>query len=161
MILVVLGTHELPFTRMLEEVERCKKNGAITDDIIVQLGHTPYQSDVMTLEKFVSYEEMDRLYDEARLILTHGGTGSIISGLKKDKKIIAAARLKKYGEHNDDHQLELIDQFVKANYILEWRENEPLEEVLRETRHFTPSPFQSGKENMIRLLRGFIEETQK
>ncbi|HEX7065269.1 MAG TPA: PssE/Cps14G family polysaccharide biosynthesis glycosyltransferase [Bacillales bacterium] len=157
MILVVLGTHELPFTRMLEEIENCKKNGTVTDDIFVQSGHTPFHSEIMNLVKFVSYEEMDRLYDEARLILTHGGTGSIISGLKKGKKIIAAARLKKYGEHNDDHQLELINQFVNAHYILEWREEDSLADVLRKAENFTPEPFQSGKEQMIRLLRDFIE----
>ncbi|HEU5140655.1 MAG TPA: PssE/Cps14G family polysaccharide biosynthesis glycosyltransferase [Bacillales bacterium] len=158
MILVVLGTHELPFTRMLKEIEKCKQNGIVEDDIFVQLGHTPFHSEVMNLVKFVSYEEMDRLYDKARLILTHGGTGSIISGLKKGKKIIAAARLKKYGEHNDDHQLELINQFVNANYILEWREEEPLADVIREVEDFTPEPFQSGKEEMVRLLRDFIEK---
>ena len=158
MIFVVLGTHELPFYRLLNEVERCKKNGTIKDDVIVQHGHTPFKSEVMELRKFLSYDEMEQMYDRAHLIITHGGTGSIVSGLKKRKKVVAAARLKKYGEHNDDHQLEIIEQFVNAHYILSWDEDTALETVIEKAQSFEPRPFVSGKEKIIGILRDFISK---
>ncbi len=37
--------------------------------------------------------------------------------LKKGKKVIAAARLKKYGEHDNDHQLQIIEAFKEDGYI--------------------------------------------
>lgn len=159
MIFVVLGTHELPFVRLLKEVERCKKNGIIAEPLIVQSGHTPYMSDVMEIQKFFSYEQMQEYYERASLIITHGGTGSIVTGLKKGKKIIACARLKKYGEHNDDHQLEIIEQFVEKGYILQLEEGRHLEDVLQRARTFEPAPFVSGRQRMIALLRDFIEKS--
>lgn len=157
MILVLLGTHELPFTRLLQEVERIKKEGIVDDEFIVQNGHTKYNSDVLTLKPFVSYEEMEELTERARLIITHAGTGSVISGIKKGKKVIAAPRLQKYGEHNDNHQLELVQVFKEAHHILSWEEGEDLAEVIKESEHFDPKPFKSEKEKMLSLLKNFID----
>lgn len=157
MILVLIGTHELPFTRLLNEVEKLKLNGGVEEDIVVQNGHTPYESDVLTLKPFVSYQEMNELYDRARLIITHAGTGSVITGLKKGKKVIAAPRLKKYGEHNDDHQLELMQAFEEAGHILSWNDGDSLLDLLKQLEDFEPTPFQSKRKQMFRLLEDFID----
>ncbi|MFS0674971.1 PssE/Cps14G family polysaccharide biosynthesis glycosyltransferase [Ornithinibacillus sp. 179-J 7C1 HS] len=157
MILVLLGTHELPFPRLLEEVERIKKEGKVDDEILVQNGHTKFSSDYLTLKPFVSYDEMDKLYDEARIIITHAGTGSVITGLKKGKKVIAAPRLKEYGEHNDDHQLELVQAFESAGHILTWNDGDKMEDVIEALNEFEPKPFVSQKEKMLGLLKEFID----
>lgn len=157
LILVLLGTHELPFTRLITEVERLKIKGIIKEEIIIQNGHTKYDSDVLTLKSFVSFDEMDRLYEESRLVITHAGTGSVISGLKKGKTVIAAPRLQKYGEHNDDHQLELVRVFVENGHILSWDEEKSLEMVVKEAETFQPKPFHSKKQKMLSLLEEFID----
>lgn len=157
LILVVLGTHELPFLRLLNDVEQLKATGAIEEDVFVQKGHTPFESAHMTVKDFVSYDEMSELYDQASLIITHGGTGSIVTGLKKGKRVIAVARLLKYGEHNDDHQQEIIDEFVKAGYLLEWEEGTPLIGVIERAQNFDPQPFVAGREKILNLLRDFID----
>ncbi|QHS23516.1 exopolysaccharide biosynthesis protein [Virgibacillus sp. MSP4-1] len=158
MIFVVLGTHELPFTRLLQEVERLKRDGVIKDDIIVQKGHTEFESDYMTLQSFFSFDKMDLLYQQADLIISHAGTGSVINGLKKGKKVIVAPRLKKYGEHNDDHQLELVNVFTERGHILSWNDGERLEDVLKESEDFMPVPYQSGNERIVRILEDFISD---
>lgn len=56
----------------------------------------------------VPTERMECLIDEADLIITHGGVGSVISSVKMWKKEIASPRLAKYGEHTNDHQLQII-----------------------------------------------------
>ncbi|SEP75000.1 UDP-N-acetylglucosamine transferase subunit ALG13 [Virgibacillus subterraneus] len=158
MILVVLGTHELPFTRLLKEAERLKSENIIEDDIIVQSGHTKYNSNKLTIKQFVSYKEMDLLCEQARLIITHAGTGSIIAGLKKGKSVIACARLKKYGEHNDDHQLQIVSALVNQGHILSWEDGTMLEEVIQKAETFQPKPFRSGREQIYQLIENFINE---
>ncbi|WP_019154270.1 PssE/Cps14G family polysaccharide biosynthesis glycosyltransferase [Robertmurraya massiliosenegalensis] len=158
MILVLLGTHELPFTRLLDEVERIKLERKVDDEIIVQSGHTKYSSEVLFIKPFVSYDEMDELFNKARLIITHAGTGSVITGLKKGKKVIAAPRLKAHGEHNDNHQLELVQVFESAGHILTWNEGEKLEEIIANLNNFEPKPFISQKVKMLTLLKDFIEK---
>ena len=56
--------------------------------------------------------------NDCNILITHGGVGSIISGLKKDKKVIAVPRLEKYKEHVNDHQLQIIENFNNKKYII-------------------------------------------
>ena len=76
----------------------------------------------MKLFTFISYQEMDQLIDKADLIITHGGTGSIITPLKKGKKVIACSRLSRYKEHVDSHQEQLVKTFAQEGYILKLNE---------------------------------------
>lgn len=123
MILVTLGTQKEPFVRLLDYVEKSN----IKDRIIVQAGYTNYESNKMEMYDFFTYDTMDGLVDLADIIITHGGTGSIVEPLKKNKKIIACSRLEKYREHINDHQLELVDKFYEEGYLLKIDETNNLE----------------------------------
>ena len=87
---------------------------------------------------------------EARVIITHAGVGTIIEGLKLDKMMIVAARLKKYKEHVNDHQLQILDTFEKEGYILRLDDFSKLPELLKE--NFKPKKFNSNKNNFNTYL---------
>ncbi|MBB6450392.1 UDP-N-acetylglucosamine transferase subunit ALG13 [Geomicrobium halophilum] len=158
MILVVVGTQELPFTRLLQEVEDLVKTGSIQEKVLVQNGHTPVEHfSYLDCTPFFSYEKMDELYDQARVIISHGGTGSLITGIKKGKPVIASARLSKYGEHNDDHQEEIIAQFVETKHILS--SGDLAKDLDSVNEGFLPAPFESGRKKILNKLRSFIEDS--
>ncbi|CQR46193.1 UDP-N-acetylglucosamine--N-acetylmuramyl-(pentapeptide) pyrophosphoryl-undecaprenol N-acetylglucosamine transferase [Paraliobacillus sp. PM-2] len=158
MIFVVLGTHELPFTRLLQAIDQLIAKGIITEQVIAQIGHTHFNSNQMQLHTFLTYEQMDHLYEQADLIVTHAGTGSVISGLKKGKVVIAVPRLMQFGEHNDDHQLQLIDAFERQGHILACRDTNQLEQVFEQCKQFNPKPFQSGRTRLFSILNQFIQQ---
>lgn len=54
---------------------------------------------------------------KSEIVITHGGTGSIINGVKQEKKVIGVPRTVEYGEHVDNHQFEIIEQFTNSNLI--------------------------------------------
>ena len=114
MILVTLGTQDKSFKRLLEKLEKELEEGKIKDEIIVQAGYTEFDSNKMLIKKLIPMDEFDNLIEKCDILITHGGVGSIITGLRKNKKVIAVARLKKYKEHTNDHQLQIIDNFTKA-----------------------------------------------
>ena len=153
MILVTLGTQKEPFTRLLDYIE----NSSIKDEIIVQAGHTKYDSKKMKVFDFVSYDEMLKYINKADLIITHGGTGSILMPLKMGKKIIACARLEKYGEHVDDHQTQLVDVFKNEGYILEVNDSNDLDLVIKKSKKFTPKKYVSNTDKFVRKLKKEIE----
>lgn len=158
MILVVLGTFELPFDRLLKEIDKQIVAGNIKEEVLVQAGHTKYHSKNMQFFDFTTYEQMGKLYRDASFIITHGGTGSITMGMKLGKKVIAVPRLVKYGEHNDNHQLEIVKQFHQTGHILYWNEPMDLAEVLSKIETFKPTQFVSGNKNILSLIKGFIDE---
>lgn len=157
MILVLLGTFPTEFTRPLSEIEKLLNSGIIREEIIVQNGYTRFDSNYMDLRGFISLKELEQLYEEASLIISHGGSGSIIKGLKLGKKVIAIPRLSKFGEVVDDHQLELVNEFANLGYLLPWNENQRLEDVLKYAITFHPKKYLSQKEKIIQFLDNYLE----
>ena len=159
MILVILGTQDKEFPRLLSAVEREIKKGNIKEKVVVQAGQTKYESKNMEILDLVSAPEFDKLIDKADLIITHGGAASILTAIKKGKKIIAAARLKKYKEHHNDHQKQIIKEFADQGYLLELRDFNKLDKMLEKAKSFKPKKFVSNTNNMIKLLEDYIEDT--
>lgn len=155
MILVTLGTQDQKFYRLLDAIE----NSKIKDEIIVQAGgSSDYKSKKMKIMKFIDYNEMDKLIDEADFIITHGGTGSIIMPLQKNKKVIACARLNKYGEHINDHQKELVSIFNEEKYLLEFDDGDDLDKIVKQIKEFKPKKYVSNTNNFIKELKHLIDE---
>ncbi len=154
MILVTLGTQKEQFTRLLDYIE----NSSITDEIIVQAGHTKYNSKKMKIFEFIPYEEMEKYIEKADLIITHSGTGSVLTPLKKGKKVIVCSRLKKYDEHVDDHQQQLTEVLSDAGYILELNENNSLDQLYKNIDKFNPKKYISNTNNFIKKLKNEIDK---
>ena len=153
MILVTLGTQKQQFTRLLDYIEKSN----IKDKIIVQAGHTKYESKKMEIFDFIPYDRMSKYINDADLIITHGGTGSITSAIKMGKKVIACARLQKYGEHVDNHQEELVEVFAKEDYILELNETNNLNDLIKKAKTYKPKKFVSNTDNFIKKLQDAID----
>ena len=153
MLLVTLGTQKQSFERLLNMIE----NRSLKDEIIVQAGYTNFKSKKMKIFNFVDYEKMEELVNRADLIITHGGTGSILGPLKKGKKVIACARLKRYGEHVDDHQMQLIEAFSDAGYIISIGEKDNIDEVISKLKNKKMLKFKSNNKKFIDKLKKEIE----
>lgn len=157
MILITLGTQDKQFTRLLDMVQKEIDNGNIKDKVVVQAGHTKYKSKDMEIFDLIDRDKFSDLISKCDILITHGGVGSIITGLNNNKKVIVVPRLAKYDEHMNDHQLQITNNFFKEGYILPLYENDSLEKVLKEVKTFKPKQFKSNTKNMIRLISDFID----
>lgn len=159
MILVTLGTQDKKFTRLLEAVQKQIDNKIIKDRVVVQAGCTSdFKSNDMEIFDLIPIDEFDKLIAECDILITHGGVGSIVTGLKNNKKVIAAARLKQYGEHTNDHQLQIIDNFAKEGYIISLDEFDDLEKKLKNIKKFNPKKYKSNTNKFIKLIEKEINE---
>ena len=62
MILVLLGTQNNSFHRLLEEIDKLIKNKVIDEEVVVQAGYTKYESNNMKIFDFeLSEDEMARI----------------------------------------------------------------------------------------------------
>lgn len=158
MILVTLGTQDKPFTRLLDKIEEQIEKGNIKEEVVVQAGYTKYDSKYMKIFDLVDREEFQNLINKCDLLITHGGVGSILTGLKNGKKVIVCPRLSKYGEHMNDHQIQIVANFAKAGYILEYQDGDDFKTVLKKLKKFKPKKFNSNTEKMISIIEKFIDE---
>lgn len=158
MILVTLGTQDKMFIRLIKAIEDLKLSGALKDEVIVQSGYTEYKSSVLEIKDYYSQIELDQLRQEADIIITHAGVGSILDALKFNKVVIAVARLKQYGEHTNDHQLELLDAFESEGYILRCDDLSKLSEVIEIARTFKPKPYPFDPSAVLKTVLDAINQ---
>ena len=156
MILVMLGTQNNSFHRLLEEIDKLINEGLIKEDVVVQAGYTKYESINMKIFDFISSDELDKLEQQADCIITHGGVGSIIGSIEKDKKVIAVPRLKQYGEHVNDHQLDIVQSFNKLGYIIGITDVSQLSDALQKINMFQPKKYVQNTGKIISIVQDFI-----
>ena len=157
MILVMLGTQNNSFHRLLEEIDDLINKGIINDEVVVQAGHTKYKSKNMKIFSLIPLEELEELIEKADLIITHGGVGSIISSLKKGKKVIAVPRLHEYQEHVNNHQKEIVETFDKKGYIIGIQDVKELNEAIEKSKDFIPEKYLSSNKKMLNIIENFID----
>lgn len=157
MILVTLGTQDKSFKRLLNAVQKCIDDKVINEEVVVQTGCTKYNSKDMKIFDLMSQEQLDKYRKQARIIITHAGVGSILDSLRLDKKIIAAARLKKYHEHTNDHQLQILNNFANDGYIIKLENFDDLSSILNNIDSFNPKKYDGNNEKIKNMIVEFIE----
>ena len=158
MIFVTLGTQDKSFKRLLELIDKAIVDGYIKDKVIVQAGVTDYKSDKMDIYNLISMDKFNEYIENCDLLITHGGVGSILNGLKNNKKVIAVPRLLKYDEHESDHQIQIVDAFYEKGYILKVNDGDDFNKILNESKKFKPNKFISNNQKFVSLIDDMIGE---
>lgn len=155
MIFVTLGTQDKSFKRLLDIIEQNIRNGIIKEKVVVQSGYTKYSSTNMQIFDYVSPDTFEKYIDKCSILITHGGVGSIMNGLKKNKLVIACPRLKKYNEHTNDHQMDIVKKFENEKYILALYEDIELKDLLKSKNNL--QKYKSNKDNFIKIIKEYID----
>lgn len=118
MIFVTVGTHQMPFNRLLVAVDAAGEGGLLGDaEIVVQSGSCTHRCAGTRQMAYVSGEEFDSLLDRADLVISHGGIGTVLTALRRRKHVIAIPRLQQFGEHNNDHQLQVCAELDRQHAL--------------------------------------------
>lgn len=156
MIFITLGTQDKQFYRLLKIVDNAVEKGIVKEEVIAQIGNTKFSSKNIKTYKFMSDKRLNQYFDDADLIVTHGGVGIITDSLKKKKKIFAVPRLKLYKEHVNDHQVQLVDKFDSLNYV---KKIETYEDFVREYKKidkFKPDFPKFNNDKICKIITDFI-----
>lgn len=86
MIFVTLGTNDKQFVRLLDAVEKAIEDKVIHDRVVVQSGFTKYESKNMEIFDSMDRDKFSSFMNEADLIITHGGVGTIMTALQERKR---------------------------------------------------------------------------
>jgi len=134
MIFVTVGTHEQPFNRLLEAVDKLIEKGIIKEKVIMQIGYSTYIPKYAEWFRFKDFSSIKKIMKRAKIVITHGGTGSIFTALNLNKKVIAIPRLKKFREVTNDHQLQIVKELEKEKMLIGVYDINQLEEALKKVK---------------------------
>lgn len=160
-IFITLGSQKFQFDRLLKAVDELCKNNKINAEVFAQIGYSEYVPQNYNYEKFLDREQFSKIMEDADIVITHGGTGAIIGAVKKRKKVIAVPRLAKYGEHVDDHQLEIVEQFKDLNLIYACTDVQDLEKALETVQKTTYGTYESNTQTIIDSIKEYLEEVKQ
>lgn len=130
MIFVCIGSRQYQFNRLLKKLDELVAQGAINDSVIAQIGSSEYEPQHYEWYRYLDKNVFEQYRQNADLIISHGGTGALIGALKLGKQVIAVPRLARYGEHIDDHQLQITGVLAGEGYLREVRDLDNLDSVI-------------------------------
>lgn len=157
MIFIVTGTQKFQMNRLLKQMDNLVEEGKIQEEVYAQIGNSDYIPKHYSWSKFLKHEEFEEKMESCDKLVTHSGVGSILSGITKRKPVIVVPRLKKYGEHVDDHQVQIAEAFSEKNYVLLCTEKDDLGEVLQECENHRFERYVSNRSRVISTVRRYLD----
>jgi UDP-N-acetylglucosamine transferase subunit ALG13 len=161
LIFVTVGSRNYPFDRLFIKLDELFEKGVIKDQLFAQVGTSTYKPKHYMYKDFVSQKEFLSLINQSDIVVSHGASGSIMKALNAGKKVIAVTRLKKYGEHINDHQIQNNEAFGLNKYVVPVFELDDLEVAFKCIENGTAEliPWQN-KDPMaiINLIDDFVKK---
>lgn len=161
MIFITLGSQKFQFNRLLRSVDRLVENGDIEDNIFAQIGCSDYEPHNYRYKKFLDRTEFADNIVKSDIVITHGGTGVVMEAVKHGKKVIAVPRLARYGEHVDDHQVQLLKQFEDMDIIEVCHDLDHLDETINRVRQKEYQDYVSNTGKIIESIETYLMEQKR
>ena len=161
MIFISVGTQKFSMNRLFEIIDTLIEQGEIDDDVFAQIGYSEYVPRFYKFNRFVDNSTFDKKIRECTLFITHGGVGNIITALKLKKQIIVFPRLSEFGEHVDDHQLQIAEAFETQGYVLVCEKKDELSDKITNAKKFIPKEYVSNTRRFINRLCSYIDGENK
>jgi UDP-N-acetylglucosamine transferase subunit ALG13 len=123
LIFVTVGTDHHPFDRLIDWIDAwLADGGAHRVACLVQTGTSkpPRRAES---RRYLGYTEIEEVVGTAIGVVTHGGPGSIMLCAYLGKTPIVVPRVRRLGEHVDDHQV-LFSRRLAAEGEIELAESE-------------------------------------
>ena len=160
MIVVTVGNDPRDFSRLVKKVDEIAPR--VPSEIVIQKGYSSYRPKNTKYFDFVPINTAKKQIKNSELVISHAGIGTIILCKEHGIPLIILPRRKKYGEHMNDHQMEIAQMLAKRReknihvIYAEEKLEEKIHEVLKAKRK-NRTPIQNvGKASLIRKIREFI-----
>lgn len=157
MIFVAVGTQKFQFNRLLHLIDNLIASKIIKEEIFAQIGNSDYEPQNYKYKNFLNKDEFENNVKQCDVLITHSGVATIITGLKYEKKIIVVPRLAKFGEHVDNHQVQIAQSFSFQNLVIACDENDNLADLIEEAKHHQFSKYVSQRELMVTTIRDYLQ----
>jgi beta-1,4-N-acetylglucosaminyltransferase len=115
MIFVTVGTAG-PFDLFLKEVDRLNIEGFFSEDVIFQVGQSGYRP--RSGDWFRARSNIDEFYRDASFIFCHGGAGTVLECLLREKRFVAVPNK----IVDDDHQTKFLEE-IQIYCDISWTDN--------------------------------------
>ena len=158
-VFVPLGTQRFPFGRLVLAFNEMITQGFYKpNEVVIQSSVYDVQP-LFSHYSLISNEQFNAYIDKTEVVVTHSGVNSIITCMERMEPLVIVPRLHQYGEHVDDHQLE-IAELMEAKYgITVVHDMSKLKESIEAAKQRAYLPWVSHKKSLLCAIRSYINES--
>jgi beta-1,4-N-acetylglucosaminyltransferase len=159
LIYVTVGNHYMGFNRLIKALDAIAKDSA--EEWFAQTGYCSYVPSTIKSERFIPYAQSLKCIQNSVCVISHAGIGTIINAERCGTPIVIFPRRKMFGEHGNDHQLEICSELKKCPrhgvFVVEDVNEIPeiLTTVLAASR-FRKIPYYAEKQNINEAISNFL-----
>ena len=157
MVFVAVGTQKFQLNRLLKGIDDLIDQGQLEEEVFAQIGHSDYVPRNYGYQDFLTKEDFQNYISNCDVLITHSGVATIIAGLKLRKSVVVVPRLARFGEHVDDHQLQIAQSFAEKNLLLMCEDPENLGETVERARTHSFAEYVSQRDLMVKTIREYLE----
>lgn len=128
MIFVTVGSSKSPFDRLLRAVD----TAFIDEELVVQHGVSSVRPRNAECVGFLDFDGFVARIEQARVVVTHAGVGSIMTALEHGKRPVVVPRRAGFGEAVDDHQLPFARRADELGLVELVEDDSDLVEAIRD-----------------------------
>ena len=160
MIFVTIGNNPKGFPRLLEAVDAIAGQGVIRNEtVFLQMGNTEkFCPRHCEHRPFLPMDEFQNYLEKSDLIISHGGSGTVLSAVRLGRIPVVMPRRKKYSEHINDHQMQLVRALASEGRVIPAYEPENLPAAIEEARRRNMQTVPAPPSRMLELVARAIEE---
>lgn len=156
MIFVAVGTQKFQFNRLLKAIDDLIARGQLTDEVFAQVGHSDYVPQHYAYKDFLSKDDFQDCMSRCDLLITHSGVATIILGLQLEKKVVVIPRFAHFGEHVDDHQLQIAESFSDKNFVMMCKNVDNLAATISRARTHEFAKYVSQRDQVKKTIRDYL-----
>jgi len=123
--------------------------------IVMQIGLGQYIP--INAQHFRFAPSLDGYYDQAELVVGHGGLGTIVEALERGKRLVCVVNPTTY----DQHQEHLLRLFEEQNYLLWCKSLEDLGRAIQEAKRATFARYEPPECRIHQVIESFLQEQMK
>ena len=155
-LFVPLGTQKFPFGRIITALNGLVEQGRYKpEEIVMQSALYPVKPN-FTAFGLIPNGDFNRYMQEAEVIVTHSGVNSIISCMELGKPLVICPRLHEYGEHVDNHQMEIATLMHDKYDVLVCTDIKELPALIEQAKTHIYKPWISHREELLEAIRELI-----
>ncbi len=118
--------------------------------ILLQIGHGAY---VPTQAEYFRFApSLEPYFDQARLIVSHGGIGVVTEVLRKGKRLVAVSNHDRY----DDHQDDLLRAMSMRGHLIWCQDLRHLADAIAQAQSAVLTPYQEEPGQLADIIMDFI-----
>lgn len=154
MIYATVGTLFLDFPRLVGKMDAIAAESG--ERVIVQTGMGTTIPEHCEYFDFKSRDEVIAIQRDARVIVCHGGIGTLLDALEVRRPIVMVPRRKAFNEHLTDHQMDVAEAVARRGWARVILDIDELPDACAQPPEF-PADYAPAQHRLIGSVRDMVE----